>query len=100
MLEDFASEHQQQVDVQLDMESRTLSKPVGPAANNDEDGQPSADAGAAYIDDSTSSDDQEVELEEVAELEAAFVDGASSSNAAEQDVAQQNDGLKPGDTLH
>jgi len=102
VIEDFASEHQQQVDVQLEMESRNLSKPVGPALNNDDSDQPSASGGdgEANIDVEGEQDTEETaeeELVEVAELEEAL-DGSTSSDNAQQ--SQSPDLPKPGDTLH
>ncbi len=102
VLEDFASEHQQQVDVQLEIESRNLSKPVGPAADhNIDDGQPSANADAgdtqAHLDSNgqVNEDAEEATLSEVEELEDAL-EGAANSTGAQQ----SSDLPKPGDTLH
>lgn len=87
VLQDFASEHQQQVDVQREIEERNLSKPVGPAADNDGDDQPTASASNEIADEEISEADEseELALEEV--LDASL-------------NIQQGDMPKPGDTLH
>ena len=103
VLDDFASEHQQQVDVQLEIETRNLSKPVGPAAaNNNDDGQPSANTDAGDAQANLDSNDQsnedvteEASLSEVEELEEALEGSANSTGAQ-----QSSDLPKPGDTLH
>jgi segregation and condensation protein B len=87
VLADFASEHQQQVDVQREMEERNLSKPVGPAADDSGDGQ----ATALATDQSADDEDQDTEEPEELALEEAL---DASLNI------QQGDMPKPGDTLH
>jgi len=88
------------------MESRNLSKPVGPAAQNDnDDGQPSASADAgdtqASLDNQDHSSDDadgaidEASAREMEELEEAL-EGAANSTGSHQ----SSDLPKPGDTLH